>query len=178
MAAGAWISIPIGPVPITLQTFFIVLAGFFLGSAKAFLAAALYVLAGIAGFPVFAGGLSGPAIILGPTAGYALSFPLGALISGLAKGSPKGNPDPEYLIRPVLPYVLWGSLGTLMILLGGSAGLMINLKLGLWKALALNIPFLPGDVVKLLAATLAARSYFRRKAGLSRSLGAPSGPEA
>jgi biotin transport system substrate-specific component len=171
MAAGAWIAIPIGPVPITLQTFFIILSGFFIGSGKAFLAAALYVLAGILGFPVFAGGLAGPAIILGPTAGYALSFPIGALIAGLAKGK-----TPE-LLRPAWVYILWGALGTIVILLCGSIGLILNLKLGIWKALAVNIPFIPGDVVKLLAATLAARSFYRRAKKIKLEGSVPPGPE-
>ena len=174
MAAGAWIAIPIGPVPITLQTFFVVLAGFCLGPGKAFLAAALYVLSGILGFPVFAGGLAGPALIFGPTAGYALSFPLGALIAGMAH--PKGKDGP---VKPPSSYLLWGALGTLATLLCGSLGLMINMSMGLAKALAMNIPFLPGGVVKILAATLAARSRALRPKASKNPGALPSpSPEA
>ncbi|MDR2350962.1 MAG: biotin transporter BioY [Deltaproteobacteria bacterium] len=157
MAAGAWISIPAGPVPITLQTFFVMLAGYSLGPARGFLAAFLYVLAGIVGFPVFAGGVAGVALILGPTAGYALSFPFSAAIAGLARG--------KTVPRPAGVYVLYGVLATSLTLAMGTVGLILNLKLGLAMALVANVPFLPGDVLKLLAATLLARSMAKRTLG-------------
>jgi biotin transport system substrate-specific component len=169
MAAGAWIAIPIGPVPITLQTFFIALAGFAMGPVRGFLSACLYVLAGLLGFPAFAGGVSGPALLLGPTAGYALSFPLGAFVSGLAYN--KDGP-----MKSAWVYLFWGFLGTIPVLLGGSLGLMVNMKMSLSKALLANIPFLPGNLIKLFGSVLVARSLNsrRRKSSSLANEGGPS----
>src|SRR5512133_1411896 len=80
IAAGAWLQLPIGPVPVTLQPLFIVLAGFLLGPARGAAAVALYVLAGVLGMPVFAGGKAGLGVLLGPTGGYLVGFILAAAV--------------------------------------------------------------------------------------------------
>lgn len=80
--AGAVISIPLGPVPITLQTFFVILAGFLLGARWGFISITLYLLLGAAGLPVFSGGAAGAGHLLGPTGGYLISFPIGAAVAG------------------------------------------------------------------------------------------------
>src|SRR5690606_3227678 len=72
-----------GPVPITLQTFAVLLSGAVLGARRGFLAVLLYVVAGAAGLPIFSGGASGLAVLTGPTAGYLLGFPLAAGLCGL-----------------------------------------------------------------------------------------------
>ena len=81
-AIGAQIEIPLKPVPLTLQTFFVLLSGAFLGKRNGFLSMSLYLLLGIVGVPVFAGGGFGPHILLGPTGGYLLAFPFAALTVG------------------------------------------------------------------------------------------------
>ncbi|MGB8933246.1 MAG: biotin transporter BioY, partial [Anaeromyxobacteraceae bacterium] len=70
IAVGGWLQLPIGPVPITLQPLFILIAGYLLGPARGAAAVALYVLAGVLGMPVFAGGKAGLGVLLGPTGGY------------------------------------------------------------------------------------------------------------
>ncbi|MCX2817953.1 biotin transporter BioY [Haladaptatus sp. F3-133] len=80
--AGALLSIPLGPVPFTLQTFFVVLAGFILGAKWGFVAISLYLLLGSAGLPVFSGGAAGAGHLLGPTGGYLIAFPFGAAVAG------------------------------------------------------------------------------------------------
>ncbi|MDZ7688164.1 MAG: biotin transporter BioY [Halobacteriales archaeon] len=80
--AGALLSVPLGPVPFTLQTFFVVLAGFVLGARWGFVSVTLYLLLGVAGLPVFAGGSAGAGVILGPTGGYLVAFPFGAAVAG------------------------------------------------------------------------------------------------
>lgn len=69
-AAGAYLSIPIGPVPIVLQNLFILLSGLLLGSRWGPASVAVYLLAGACGLPVFAGGMGGIGRLVGPTGGY------------------------------------------------------------------------------------------------------------
>ena len=86
LAAGTVLSarleIPHYPVPYTLQTLMVLLAGAFLGPRNGFLSQAAYLGAGILGAPVFAGGAAGFACLLGPTGGYLLAFPLAAALVG------------------------------------------------------------------------------------------------
>jgi biotin transport system substrate-specific component len=81
-AAGARLEIPHEPVPFTLQTMMVLLAGAFLGPRNGAFSQLLYLAAGGIGFPVFAGGGVGAATLIGPTGGYLLAFPLGAAIVG------------------------------------------------------------------------------------------------
>lgn len=76
------ISIPVSPVPITLQVFSVALAGAVLGSRLGALSQLVYVIIGAAGLPVFAGFEAGIGVILGPRGGYILGFPVLAFISG------------------------------------------------------------------------------------------------
>jgi len=81
-AVGAQVEIPNSPVPFTLQTFFVLLSGAFLGPRNGFIAQGLYLAAGALGLPVFSGASFGLARILGFTGGYLLSFPVAALLVG------------------------------------------------------------------------------------------------
>lgn len=79
---GAYISIPLGPVPFTLQTFFVMLSGMLLGSKKGALSMIVYVSMGLVGMPVFANGLSGLSILAKPTFGYLLGFIIASYVIG------------------------------------------------------------------------------------------------
>jgi biotin transport system substrate-specific component len=81
-AIGAQISIPTWPVPITLQTFFVLSSGAFLGARKGFASQMAYLAAGAAGLPVFANGSGSILHLAGPTGGYLLGFPAAAFIVG------------------------------------------------------------------------------------------------
>jgi len=81
-AIGAQIEIPNQPVPFTLQTFFVFLAGAFLGKRGGAISMSFYLILGASGLPVFSGSAFGLAKILGPTGGYLLSFPIAAFIVG------------------------------------------------------------------------------------------------
>ena len=81
-AIGAQIEIPHQPIPFTMQTFFVLLAGAVLGKRNGAISMALYLLAGVAGLPVFSGWSFGFAKIIGPTGGYLLSFPIAAFVVG------------------------------------------------------------------------------------------------
>lgn len=81
-ATGAFIKIPIPVVPITLQVFFVSLAGVLLGSKKGAISQLLYVLIGLVGFPIFTQG-GGITYVFKPTFGYLIGFILGAYVTGL-----------------------------------------------------------------------------------------------
>ena len=79
---GAQIQIPHEPVPYTMQTFFVLLGGAFLGGRNGSISQLLYLVLGLAGAPVFAGASAGALRLIGPSGGYLLSFPLAALLVG------------------------------------------------------------------------------------------------
>ena len=79
---GAFIKIPIGIVPVSLQTVFVLLAGLILGSRRGSIAVALYVTLGLIGLPVFTNG-GGPQYVLSPTFGYLIGMIFGAFVTGL-----------------------------------------------------------------------------------------------
>lgn len=81
-ALGAQIEIPHQPIPFTLQTFFVLLSGAFLGMRNGFIAQMVYLAAGAIGLPVFSGASFGMARIFGMTGGYLISFPIAAAIIG------------------------------------------------------------------------------------------------
>src|SRR5262245_66544525 len=81
-AAQLEIRLPWTPVPITGQTFAVLLSGAVLGARRAFLAQALYLGCGAVGMPVFSGGGFGAQHLVGPTAGYLIAFPFAAALTG------------------------------------------------------------------------------------------------
>jgi len=148
-AAGACIIVPIPPVPITLQTLFLYLAGALLGGRLALLSQVVYVLLGIIGLPVFAGGKAGFGVLFGPTGGYLIGFLPAAYIVG------KWN---EVLNAPSFPTVLVSMIvGTIPVYLLGVLQLSFVAKLDLVKAVSVGmLPFLIGDGIKIVAAALLA----------------------
>jgi len=85
-ALGARVEIPHEPVPFTLQTLVVLLAGAFLGTRNGVLSQITYLAAGVMGAPVFAGGAFGAARLLGPSGGYLLAFPIAAALVGFLIG--------------------------------------------------------------------------------------------
>ncbi|MCU7494537.1 MAG: biotin transporter BioY [Ignavibacteria bacterium] len=79
---AAQVEVPVQPVPFTLQTMLVILAGAFLGRKNGAYSQIIYLFLGSIGLPVFAG-FSSTASLYGPTGGYLLAFPLGAYVSGL-----------------------------------------------------------------------------------------------
>ncbi|MBU1026675.1 MAG: biotin transporter BioY [Candidatus Margulisbacteria bacterium] len=146
-AAGAYIRIPLPftPVPITLQTFFVLLAGAVLGKRLGTLSQAGYLMIGIFGMPVFTGGLYGLARLFGPTGGYLIGFILAAAIIGkLLEGQKEA---------PFVKIVAIMFLGLFILFFCGVFQLAFVLHISLNKAILLGLmPFIPGDIIKLLAA--------------------------
>lgn len=146
-AAQVSIPLPFTPVPVTGQTFAVLLVGGALGTLRGLTSALLYVAAGIAGAPVYADHASGWHVLTGPTGGYLVGCALAAGVTGLLaerRWDRSVSSIGAMLTANVVVYLcglpwLAHSLGT---------GLTKTLELGLY-------PFVPGDMVKLyLAAAL------------------------
>ncbi len=136
-------------VPITLQTFGALLAGLVLGARRGAAALALYVLVGLAGVPVFAGGTGGPGVLAGPTAGYLLGFIPAAAVAGALAGTAR-RVAPRWRFAVLAGAAL--TAGLLVVHPLGIAGLVVRAGLPLPAAVAADLVFVPGDVVKALVA--------------------------
>ena len=152
IAVGSYLHLSIGPVPISFQTLFVLLSGFILGMSGGIISVVLYILAGILGLPVFAGGTAGLGHLLGPTGGYILGFLGAAFITGLSK----------YFSRSSLTSWTRGLfsalLGLIPIYALGLPWLKLTLDLNWIKALSIGLlPFLPGAVLKVLLCVLILR---------------------
>ncbi len=149
-AAGAYIAIPIGPVPIVLQNLFIMLAGLLLGGRWGLISVGIYLLAGAVGMPVFAGGAGGVGKFVGPTGGYLLGFAAAAYLIGMLSQRGRGT-----VVADVLAMIA----GTLVIYLFGVAWLQVVTGMSIAKAVAVGmLPFLIGDALKIAAAVPIARA--------------------
>ena len=149
-AAGAYIAIPVGPVPIVLQNLFIMLAGLLLGGRWGLISVAVYLLAGAVGLPVFAGGTGGIGKFVGPTGGYLLGFAAAAYLIGIISESGRGR---------VAIDVIAMVAGTLIIYAFGVSWLKVVTGMSFSKALTVGmLPFLIGDAIKIAAAIPIARA--------------------
>jgi biotin transport system substrate-specific component len=145
---GSWVSIPFFPVPLTLQTLFVLLSGAVM-KRYAVLPTGLYVLFGAMNLPVFHNGTAGIGILLGPTGGYMLGFIPGAFIAGIAY---------EGMGRP--RHAAGLALGISTIFAIGVVWLSVSAGLPLIDAFIVGvIPFIPGDVLKTYAAYFVAERY-------------------
>ncbi|KPJ77134.1 MAG: biotin permease [Deltaproteobacteria bacterium SG8_13] len=149
-AMGAFIAVPIGPVPIVLQNLFVMLAGLLLGPRWGLASVGIYLLAGFCGLPVFAGGQAGIGRLIGPTGGYLIGYlPAVYIIGRMTRGSD------HRLLREAGAMVL----GTLLLYACGVSWLKVVTGLSWTKALAVGmLPFLIGDALKIAAAIPIARS--------------------
>ena len=163
-AAGAFIAIPVGPVPIVLQNLLALLSGLVLGPVLGSAAVGLYLLAGLLGFPVFSGGGGGIARFAGPTGGYLIGYLLAALTAGLIAGKPKAEASVKvFNIRVIIAVIA----GFLVIYIPGLIWLKTRLNLDWIKTFITGIiPFLIGDALKGIAAVLIAPRLRRIAADL------------
>ena len=146
-AVGAYIMIPLPPIPITMQTLFVNLAGALLGGSLGALSQVVYILLGVIGLPVFAGGKAGAGVLLGPTGGYLIGFVVGAYVIGKLTAIRK-KPGFLWLVCSM-------SIGIALVYLLGIIQLIIVAKLDYDKAIAVGLlPLLPGDILKIIIAAL------------------------
>lgn len=152
-AAQLEIRLPWTPVPISGQTFAVLLSGAVLGWRRAFLAQALYLLEGAAGLPVFSGGAHGVARLIGPSGGYLMAFPFAAAVTGwLAERG---------WDRHALTMVSAMLLGSVVIFAFGLAWLARFMPSNTLLAAGL-LPFIPGDLIKSTLAALAFPAVWQR----------------
>ncbi len=147
---GAQIAVPVAltPVPITLQTLFVILAGVVLGPRAGAAAMALYLGAGALGAPVFSNGAAGLPWLLGPTGGYLLTFPVSAFMAGWVAGR-RGS---------MMRIVAGLTVGVLIQYAGGLTQLAALTGEPVGTVFAMGaVPFLFGDVVKIFTAAWLAR---------------------
>jgi biotin transport system substrate-specific component len=144
LSARVAVPIPFSPIPVTMQTFVVLLAGALLGSRMGALTLAAYVLEGAAGLPVFSFGRGGAwYLLLTPACGYLLSYPLAAFATGWLA---ERGWDRRYLSAAAAMLV-----GSAIILCGGWLGFMRFQPAA--QAFALGVaPFIPGDLLKVALA--------------------------
>lgn len=140
IAAQVSIPIPFTPVPLTLQPLAVLFIGVALGSTRAAAAATLYLLEGMSGLPVGAGGNGGPLWLIGPTAGYLFSYPLAAWVAGFVSERGWGNGVARSLTGMLLALgvIYAGGWSWLAALVGAQAAFAAGVA-----------PFLLADIVKV-----------------------------
>jgi len=165
-AAGALIRLPLWPVPVTMQTFAVLLSGAVLGARAGSLSQLVYLLVGLMGLPVFSGG-GGPAYVMTPSFGYLLGFILAPAVVASVLGNGEVSVPRGFLAALA---------GTAAIYAAGLPYLAFYLSVvaekpdALWLAVQAGVlVFLPGDIIKcLLMALVAPRLRFRTPAAGSR----------
>ncbi|HDQ25643.1 MAG TPA: biotin transporter BioY [bacterium] len=137
--------LPFTPVPVTLQTLFVFLSVYYLRPGHAGLSQSLYIFAGLIGAPVFAAGITGALILVGPTAGYLAGFIVAAVVMAFLYGK-AGK-------MSVLKAAVIFTAGTVIIYSLGILNLVLVYKLSPVQAFTAGaLPFIPGDVLKIAAA--------------------------
>ena len=146
LAAQIRIPLPFTPVPLTLQVFVVALAGYMLGGGWGAVSLGLYLSIGLAGAPVFSGGASGTSALTGITAGYLLSYPAAAFLTGGLAG--RGRRPARRVVAGLAGLAVIHAGGALWLGLFASQAPDSVLGLLTWSLL----PFMGVDVVKVLAA--------------------------
>lgn len=135
------LSIPIGPVPISLTNLVIYVSLYLLGWKRAAMSCLIYILIGLAGLPVFSGFTGGPGKLLGPTGGYIIGFIPMAVLSGLILSRTRNR---------LLQFLAMVS-GTAVCYITGTAWFCVSMNSTAAAALAACVwPFIPGDLIKML----------------------------
>lgn len=150
-AIGAFISIPVGPVPITLQSLFVILVPSIFGAKLAVLSQVVYILLGLIGLPIFAGFSGGLGSIFKPSFGFLIGFILASFIIGkLSENSNRSR-------GRIFIALIMGSIAIYLVGLPYMYYIMnkvLNLNMGFYDVLRLGcLLFLPGDFLKVLIVT-------------------------
>ena len=142
------IPLPFSLSPLALQTLIVNLTGYVLNAKQAFMTMLVYLLVGLAGVPVFTGGSAGPGKLFGPTGGYIIGFLVTAVFLAYFKGE-------KYNFKR---YALLGCvIGIPLIYVFGVVQLKLITGMGWDKAIMTgDLPFIPLDIVKCLAAAVIA----------------------
>ena len=147
LCVSSYVVIPIGPVPVTMQVLFVLLAGAILGAEMGALSVVIWIMLGAFGLPVFAGGKAGPMVLFGPTGGYLLGFVICAWTVGMLtrnNAASKLRTGAAMLLGLSIAYAV------------GLAGFMASFAYFLHKPMTIQqaltiavFPFVPFDLVKV-----------------------------
>ena len=144
------LSVPFGAAAFTLQTFAVALTGYLLAPRAAFLSVLAYLLLGACGLPVFSMFHGGFGVLLGPTGGFLIGFPVMALLCALGQAKPR--------LR-----LLAGLAGLLVVYVTGTAQMSCVLQISLRHALLTGaVPFILKDILSVLGASALSRIISRR----------------
>jgi biotin transport system substrate-specific component len=158
LAASAWISIPVGAVPVTLQVCIVILCGLLLPASWAAVPVIVYAVLGAIGVPVFSGGQGGLGVLVGPTGGYVLGFVLAAPVVAVVRGALKTR------VVDVAADFVAALAGVLCIYALGWPQLAWVTGTSLQAAFIAGVlPFIAVDLFKAAAAVIVARAL--RRAG-------------
>ncbi|KXZ39085.1 biotin transport system substrate-specific component [Alkalithermobacter thermoalcaliphilus JW-YL-7 = DSM 7308] len=146
------ISIPIQPVPFTFQILAVALSGAILGKKYGALSQVIYLLLGSFGVPVFAGFKGGFNILIGPTGGYLIAFPLAAYITGIFSKK-----------KDCLNIFIGMFIGLVVIYILGMFQLKFILNLSYSKAFSIGVaPFLVFDIIKIFISSFIASQVLKK----------------
>ncbi|GAB2634199.1 biotin transporter BioY [Nocardia goodfellowii] len=157
------ITVGFSGVPITVQTLGVILAGAVLGARKGTAAVLVFIALTLIGLPLLSGGRTGLTALASPTAGYLLGWIPATLVIGLLTA----RILPKYPIALGLLINAFG--GLVVIYLCGSLGLLLRTDLDLAHAISTNFAFIPGDLAKVVVATVVAKGVHRAYPGLIRA---------
>lgn len=155
-AVCSWITIPLGftPVPVNLATLAVFLAGGLLGKKYGAVSLIVYTLVGAVGAPVFSGFQGGAGVLAGPTGGYIIGYIAAAFIIGLIAETMTKKKSKKYIFT-LLSIAFAMVCGLAACYLLGTSWFMFSTGTGLVPSLVMCvIPFLPGDALKIIAASL------------------------
>ena len=157
--------IPLGPVPIVLQNMLCILTAVLLGGFYGFLPTALFLAAGLIGIPVYSGGTSGIAVWLGPTGGFLPGYLFGAFISGLIAKKPSIE-EKKFSWKILLRLILAVTAGMIILYIPGvihftrwaiaADRVPADKSPFAYTMLACVIPYIPGDIIKIVIAVAVA----------------------
>lgn len=158
IAASAWITIPLGAIPLTLQVFFVVLAALLLKPRWAAASMAAYLALGAIGLPIFSGAKGGLGVLAGPTGGYLIGFVVGATVGALLRTAL------ERRLGSLVADVIAAASVIVIVYAIGTVQLAVVLDLSAVKAIAAGVvPFVAIDAAKAVAAVAAAAAIRRAR---------------
>jgi len=159
MAASAYVTVPLQPVPVTLQVFFVVLAALLLRPTWAAAAMGVYLALGVAGVPVFSGGTGGVGILVGPTGGYLVGFAAGATLGAVIRVALERRG-----VKQIVADIACAASVIVAVYVCGVAQLAIVANLTPAQAFTAGaLPFLGIDVAKAAVAVVAAQAVRRAR---------------
>lgn len=162
IAGTAWMTVRVGPVPFTLQSMFVLLAGLLLRPGWAAASMGIYLLLGAVGLPVFSGGQSGLGTLMGPTGGFLLAFPVAAAALSAVRGlSVKAS---SFATRRAVADIEGVVVAEFLVYLIGVSWLMASTGMDVGKAFAAAVvPFLLPDAAKAVMAIVVAGAVRRAR---------------